>query len=261
MKVRAKKHLGQHFLKDDNICQKIADAIPQNIVSQVLEVGPGTGALTRFLLDRQDFTTHVIDVDEESIEYLKLNFEKLNQRLYFADFLKIDLNELMGAEAFIVAGNFPYNISTEILFRILNYKDQVPVVVGMFQKEVAERVAEKPGSKRYGITSVLLQAYYNVEYLFTVNEDVFDPPPKVKSGVIRLTRNERAALPCDEKLFTRVVKTSFNQRRKTLRNSLKALLIEADKLDIIDPEFLMKRPETLSVDDFIDLTQQLEVKN
>ncbi len=188
MKVKAKKHLGQHFLTDMSVCQRMTNAIEVDSVDKVLEVGPGMGALTKFLLKREDFETHVVEVDTESVTYLNENFEDLKGKIYELDFLRVDLKELMGEKPFVVAGNFPYNISSQILFKVLDYKDQVPVVVGMFQKEVAERVAEKPGTKKYGITSVLLQAYYDIEYLFTVEPHHFNPPPKVKSGVIKNLR-------------------------------------------------------------------------
>lgn len=259
MKVKPKKHLGQHFLKDETICQKIAEAVPKNIVSKILEIGPGTGALTKWLLTRDDFETSVIEIDKESVEYLEKNFVALQGRIFSDDFLHTDLKKLMGDLPFVVIGNFPYNISTQILFRVLDYKDQIPMVVGMFQKEVAVRVTEGPGSRDYGVISVLLQAYYKMEYLFTVNEDVFDPPPKVKSGVIRLTRNDVEKLPCDEKLFIRIVKQAFSQRRKTLRNSLKPF--KEANADFFEKEkvLLERRPETLSVNEFVYLTQQFQV--
>ena len=255
MYVRPKKHLGQHFITDLNICKKIVDGIPEvTNHPKLLEIGPGTGALTQFLLERQDFDTHVIELDHESVDYLKLNYPALDKKIFGRDFLKTDLAELMGESPFILAGNFPYNISSQILFKVLDYRNQIPIVVGMFQKEVAERVAEQPGSKTYGILSVLLQAYYDIEYLFTVSENVFNPPPKVKSGVIRLVRNKNEKLDCDEKLFKQVIKAAFNQRRKTLRNSLKQLIPEhVDKSD----DIFSLRPERLSVDDFIQLTQRL----
>ena len=258
MKVKAKKHLGQHFLEDLSVCQRMVNEM--NVgksFSKVLEVGPGMGALTQFLLKEDHFETHVIEIDTESVVYLNSNFEALNGRIYERDFLKIDLNELMGNEPFAVAGNFPYNISSQILFKVLDFKDQIPVVVGMFQKEVAERVAEKPGSKKYGIISVLLQAYYDIDYLFTVPPEVFSPPPKVDSGIIRLVRNDVHKLPCDEDLFKRIVKMSFNQRRKTLRNSLKMLLQEKNDYISSHTNLLTRRPETLSVNEFIELAQLL----
>lgn len=259
MSVRPKKHLGQHFLKDESVCQRIAEAVAEDLhVQKVLEIGPGMGALTKYLLQNDAFETHVVELDAESVEYLNINYPELKGRIYQRDFLKEDLSSLY-KEPFAVVGNFPYNISSQILFKVLDHKNQIPVVVGMFQKEVAVRVAEKPGTKKYGIISVLLQAWYDIEYLFTVNEHVFDPPPKVKSGVIRLKRNNVTKLACDEKLFIRVVKTSFNQRRKTLRNSLKSIINELKPgLDTTLPLF-DRRPETLSVEEFIELTQRLSV--
>jgi 16S rRNA (adenine1518-N6/adenine1519-N6)-dimethyltransferase len=209
------------------------------------------GALTEFLLLADTYETSVMDVDTESIAYLETHFPKLHGRIFEADFLKVDLKKYMGEEPFAVAGNFPYNISSQILFKVLDYRNQIPEVVGMFQKEVAERVAEKPGTKTYGILSVLLQAFYDITYCFTVHEHVFNPPPKVKSGVIRLVRNNREKLDCDEALFIRVVKTAFNQRRKTLRNSLKSL---TGDLVTDDPIFEL-RPERLGVEEFIYLTK------
>lgn len=254
MSVAPKKHLGQHFLTDKNICDKIARQYSSHQgCKRVLEIGPGMGALTEFLL-QQDVELSVMDVDRESIGYLTEHFPQLKGRIFYADFLKVNLREIMGEEPFAVVGNFPYNISSQILFRCLEYRNQIPEIMGMFQKEVAQRVAEKPGTKQYGILSVLLQAFYDIEYCFTVDEHVFNPPPKVKSGVIRCTRNEREQLPCDEKLFVQVVKMTFNQRRKTIRNSLKSFLKGKD----VDHHFLTLRPEVLSVEDFIELTQLVE---
>lgn len=254
MSVKPKKHLGQHFLIDRNICDKIARQFwAHNGCSRILEVGPGTGALTEFLLNYYDDVS-VIDVDQESIEYLKTQYSKLQDKIYFADFLRCDLNKLMGDQPFAVVGNFPYNISSQILFKCLDYRNQIPEIMGMFQKEVAIRVAEKPGTKQYGILSVLLQTYYDIEYCFTVDEHVFNPPPKVKSGVIRCTRNSRMELPCDEALFFRIVKGTFNQRRKTIRNSLKAAGLPYD----FEHDYLTLRPERLSVEDFILLTSEVE---
>ena len=251
-KVRAKKHLGQHFLKDLSIARAIADGLSGDGYGDVVEVGPGMGVLTQYLLPK-DFTTHVIELDRESVTYLQAEYPQLSQRIYSTDFLQLDLKTIT-KNSFALIGNFPYNISSQILFKALDYKDQIPEVVGMFQKEVAERIASGPGSKKYGIISVLLQAYYNIEYLFTVNEDVFDPPPKVKSGVIRLRRNDKKKLGCNEKLFKQVVKQSFSQRRKTLRNSLKPI---TGKSGFEDP-LLKLRAERLSVEDFVYLTNQLE---
>lgn len=252
MTVKAKKHLGQHFLTDKNICRKIAEQFRYHQgCKRALEVGPGTGALTEFLLQQPDTELSVMDVDGESIEYLQQHFPALNGKIHHLDFLRVDLQKIMGTEPFAVVGNFPYNISSQILFRCLEYRNQIPEIMGMFQKEVAERIAEKPGSKQYGIISVLLQAFYDIEYCFTVDEHVFNPPPKVKSGVIRCTRNERASLPCNEKLFIQVVKAGFNQRRKTLRNSLKKLVNNQE----FEHPFLSLRPEVLSVEQFIELTE------
>jgi 16S rRNA (adenine1518-N6/adenine1519-N6)-dimethyltransferase len=208
------------------------------------------GALTEFLL-KNDLDVWAMDVDTESIDYLKKNFPALEGKLLEADFLKADLNALLGDEPFSVVGNFPYNISSQILFKCIDFRNQIPEIMGMFQREVAQRVAESPGSKQYGILSVLLQTYYDIDYCFTVDEHVFNPPPKVKSGVIRCVRNDRDKLPCDEKLFKQLVKMSFNQRRKTIRNSIKPLI----KGKGLDHEFLALRPEVLSVDQFIELTQ------
>lgn len=254
MSVRAKKHLGQHFLTDKNICRKIARQYSKHKeCDRVLEIGPGMGALTEFLIE-EGLDVSVMDIDTESIAYLEDNFPALEGKIFEADFLKVDLQKSMGTESFGVVGNFPYNISSQILFKCLEYRNQIPEIMGMFQKEVAVRVAEKPGTKQYGILSVLLQAFYDIEYCFTVDEHVFNPPPKVKSGVIRCTRNERDQLPCDEKLFIRIVKMSFNQRRKTIRNSIKQFIKGKD----VDHEFLKLRPEVLSVDQFVELTQWVE---
>ncbi|MDA7804074.1 16S rRNA (adenine(1518)-N(6)/adenine(1519)-N(6))-dimethyltransferase RsmA [Crocinitomix sp.] len=260
MIVKPKKHLGQHFLNDKSICQKMANAlnISEHKFKRVLEVGPGMGALTDFLLASDQYDTHVIEIDRESVAYLKENYPALSGKIHEMDFLQTDLPSFMGSQPFAVAGNFPYNISTEILFKVLEYKDQIPVIVGMFQKEVAVRIAEGPGSKKYGITSVLLQAFYDIDYLFTVPPDVFTPPPKVDSGVIILKRNETKKLACDEKLFKRVVKLAFNQRRKTMRNSLKSMINEQE-IDITEyVELFARRPESLSVQEFVELTNLFE---
>ncbi len=249
MKVRAKKHLGQHFLKEDAISKRIANALTfESGVNHLLEVGPGTGALTKHLIQLNK-ELEVAEVDSESVDYLTVNYHALHGKIIQESFLKIDLSERY-EEGVAVIGNFPYNISTQILFHCLEHKDAVPEIVGMFQKEVAERVANGPGTKAYGILSVFLQAYYKIEYLFTVDEDAFDPPPKVKSGVIRLVRNEVKSLPCDEKKFKQVVKLSFNQRRKTLRNSLKGILGDIE----LPEKFVKERPEQLGVSDFVELT-------
>lgn len=250
-KVRAKKHLGQHFLTDLDIAKKIVDSLSlTEQYKKVVEVGPGMGVLTQYLIENNNYQTFPVDVDRESIGYLVEKYPSLKGNIIFGDFLKMDLNDIIEKEPFAVIGNFPYNISSQILFKVLDYKDQIPEVVGMFQKEVAERFASDPGSKTYGITSVLLQAFYNVEYLFTVGPEVFDPPPKVQSAVIRFTRNKKAELDCDEKKFKTIVKMAFNQRRKMMRKSLKSLLNEGNK----DDEILTKRPEQLSVEEFVELT-------
>ena len=258
MKVKAKKHLGQHFLKDPSICQRIAGDLKMAKSQNVLEVGPGTGALSKWLIaDKRIQELYLMDVDEESITYLKMLYPERSSNILFEDFISFDLNKFLPGESFNVVGNFPYNISSQILFRCLEFKDRIPEIVGMFQREVAQRIAKGPGSKQYGILSVFMQAYYDIEYLFTVDEDVFDPPPKVKSGVIRCTRNQRTSLPCDEKLFKRVVKTAFNQRRKTLRNSLKPLLIGLE----LPEKYSGERPEQCSVEDFILLTELIGRQN
>jgi 16S rRNA (adenine1518-N6/adenine1519-N6)-dimethyltransferase len=253
--VRAKKQLGQHFLIDQSIAIDTVEAFNQDgKFRYTLEIGPGMGVLSKHLLKREDLDLLVIDIDRESIAYLEAQHWIKQEQIIAGDFLNLDLKKIFGEENFGIIGNFPYNISTQILFKALEYKDQLIEVVGMFQKEVAERIASKEGSKAYGITSVLLQAYFDIEYLFTVHEDVFDPPPKVKSAVIRLRRNTTQHLACNEKLFKTIVKSSFNQRRKTLRNSLKPFLDDKSK----EMELFNKRPEQLSVKDFINLTNLLE---
>jgi 16S rRNA (adenine1518-N6/adenine1519-N6)-dimethyltransferase len=244
--VRAKKNLGQHFLNDKGIAQKIVDSLRAENVSKVLEIGPGMGVLTQFLLQNHSYETSVVEIDRESVEYMNNHFPELKERIISADFLRLNLHNYY-TEPFAIIGNFPYNISSQIFFKVLEYHNQIPEVVGMLQKEVAERLAAPPGSKTYGILSVFLQAYYNIEYLFTVNEDVFSPPPRVKSGVIRLTRNQTEKLNCDEKLFKGIVKMAFNQRRKTMRNSLKSL-INSDELKA--NVLFDKRPEQLGVAEF-----------
>jgi 16S rRNA (adenine1518-N6/adenine1519-N6)-dimethyltransferase len=247
--VRAKKHLGQHFLNDTNIASQIVDSL--SLDYPVLEVGPGMGVLTRLLVQRPGIQLKVVEIDRESVTYLNEHFPELRSNIISGDFLKLKVSDIFSTP-FSVIGNFPYNISSQIFFKVLENRESVPQVVGMVQKEVAERMAAGPGSKTYGILSVLLQAFYNIEYLFTVHEHVFTPPPKVKSAVIRLTRNQVQALPCDEKLFKQVVKATFNQRRKAIRNSLK--LIHFDRNSVLDSPYLTKRPEQLSVDDFVQLT-------
>ena len=251
--VRPKKALGQHFLTDQSVAQAIVASLQSR--GPVLEVGPGTGVLTKYLLQDPDIELKVVELDSESVRYLLEHYPKLAPSLYEADFLKLDLRKLFPGR-FAVIGNFPYNISSQIFFKVLDYREQVPEVVCMIQKEVAERMAAGPGSKTYGILSVLMQAWYDIEYLFTVGEGAFLPPPKVKSAVIRLSRNDRSSLPCDEELFKRVVKTTFNQRRKTIRNSLKPILATLPKLPDFIP-YLDARPEQLSVEEFVELTQSL----
>lgn len=252
--VKPKKSLGQHFLKDLDIARQIADTVSAYKGMPVLEVGPGMGVLTQFLLEAgQDLT--VVELDRESVEYLNEHFPQLQGRIIGEDFLKLDLATLFPGQ-FCVIGNYPYNISSQIFFKVVDYKNRIPCCSGMIQKEVAERMAAAPGSKTYGILSVLLQAWYDIEYLLTVPEHVFNPPPKVKSAVIRMTRNSTTHLGCDETLFKRVVKTGFNQRRKTLRNSLKPLLGKEN--EIFDDPIFDKRPEQLSVQQFIELTNRIE---
>ncbi len=261
--VRAKKHLGQHFLKDDNIARNIAETLSLKNCSNVLEIGPGTGVLTRFLLEKE-ITLNVMEIDSESVTFLNEHFPvkypetsshlgKL--QILEADFLKQDLSQLFSGEEFAITGNFPYNISSQIVFKMLENRNRIPEFSGMFQKEVAKRICERKGSKAYGILSVLTQAFYEASYLFTVHPEVFDPPPKVQSGVIHLTRKEPFQLECDEALFFRVVKAAFNHRRKTLRNSLKTF----DLSDNLKEDTIFdQRPEQLDVSDFIALTQKIE---
>lgn len=249
--VRAKKALGQHFLTDQHVAERIAATLDDFKGLPVLEIGPGMGILTRWLLEK-GHDLKVVEIDAESVEYLSRNFPELDGRIVEGDFLQLDLKKVMGGEQFCVIGNYPYNISSQIFFKVLDYKDQVPCCSGMLQREVAERLAAGPGTKARGILSVLLQAWYDVEYLFTVSENVFNPPPKVKSGVIKLTRNDVAELPCDASLFRTVVKTSFGQRRKTLRNSVRSLLPAGVALP--DNELLKLRPEQLTQEQFYELT-------
>ena len=295
MEVRAKKALGQYFLTDQNIAKSIVAALQlpaaggkavasegkvnaevasvpsvqltteQPARMKVLEIGPGMGVLSQYLLQRQDVDLRMIEIEDESVEYLESHFPQAHGRVIFGDFLKLDIDELF-PEEFHVIGNFPYNISSQIFFRIIDYRNRIPQTVCMIQKEVAERIAEKPGSKTYGILSVLLQAWYDIEYLFTVGSGAFAPPPKVQSAVIRLTRNRRTSLGCDENAFKNIVKTAFGQRRKTLRNSLKPIIAAKATKEGWDTEALTSftsapvfelRPERLSVEDFIGLTNLL----
>lgn len=255
MLVKPKKVLGQHFLKDLGIAQAIADTVDAQPGIPVLEVGPGMGVLTQFLL-KKEREVKVVEIDYESVEYLRKEFPQMENSIVEDDFLKMHLDNVFGGRQFVLTGNYPYNISSQIFFKMLDYKDYIPCCTGMIQKEVAERIASKPGKKAYGIISVLLQAWYDIEYLFTVDEHVFNPPPKVKSAVIRMKRNSVTELGCDEELFKKVVKATFNQRRKTIRNSIKAVLGKQDydtSAGIFD-----KRPEQLSVSDFIMLTNMVE---
>jgi len=251
--VKPKKFLGQHFLRDLDIAERIANTIDDTNRVSVLEVGPGMGVLTQFLL-KKNIDLKVVELDRESVSYLQEHFPDLEGRILGEDFLKMDFEKLFPGE-FMVIGNYPYNISSQIFFKVLENKDQIPFCSGMIQKEVAERIASKPGKKAYGIISVLLQAWYDIEYLFTVGAHVFDPPPKVQSAVVSLTRNSRTTFPCDEKLFKTVVKTAFNQRRKTMRNSLKPLL--GKECELFSDEVFNKRPEQLSVEEFIELTKKV----
>ena len=252
--VKPKKFLGQHFLKDLDIARRIADTVSEYKDIPILEIGPGMGVLTQYLIkNKHDLT--VVELDAESVEYLNEHFPELAGRILEQDFLKLDLKSLFNGK-FCVIGNYPYNISSQIFFKVLDYKDYIPCCSGMIQKEVAERIASKPGCKAYGILSVFMQAWYDIEYLFTVSEQVFDPPPKVKSAVIRMTRNHVTDLGCSERLFKQVVKTSFNQRRKTLRNSLKPLL--GKDCPLLENELFDKRPEQLSVEQFVALTRDIE---
>lgn len=255
MIVRAKKNLGQHFLTDRSIAKDIVDSLKAEGVEKVLEIGPGMGVLTGYLLEKEAYETSVVEIDRESVAYLKKHFPILTDRIIEGDFLRMDLSKEMNSSPFAVIGNFPYNISSQIFFKVLANKELVPEVVCMLQKEVAERICSGPGSKVYGILSVLIQAWYEVEYLFTVHEHVFNPPPKVKSAVIRLRRNKTKQLGCNEKLFVEIIKQSFNQRRKMLRNTLKGL---TPRVDEIDSAILTKRPEQLSVAEFVALTNIIE---
>ena len=254
MSVKAKKHLGQHFLTDENIAKKIVDGLSFENYHKVLEVGPGMGVLTKYLLEK-DAEIFVAEIDAESVDYLKKNYPKLQENHFTGDFLKINIEEVFGEQVAVI-GNFPYNISSQILFKIIDYYGQIPEMVGMFQKEVAERTAAVPRTKDYGILSVLVQALYDVKYLFTVHENVFNPPPKVKSGVIKLTRNPKEGLQGNEVLFKQIVKAGFNQRRKKMSNALKVLNIPEN---LKTHPFLDKRAEELSVEDFIAFT--IEWKN
>jgi 16S rRNA (adenine1518-N6/adenine1519-N6)-dimethyltransferase len=255
--IRAKKNLGQHFLNDENIAKKIVESLLVcNNGNPVVEIGPGTGVLTKYLAAELKNNFFALDIDTDSVPYLKQHYPEIADHILLEDFLEFDMKKIIKGK-FNVIGNFPYNISSQIMFKVLENRNDVDCVVGMFQKEVALRFAEKPGTKVYGIISVLLQTYYDIEYLFTVNENVFTPAPKVKSAVVRFKRNERRSLSCNEELFTKVVKATFNQRRKQIRNSIRAIITIDDSL--LTPLF-QKRPEQLSVEQFIELTNFVESK-
>jgi 16S rRNA (adenine1518-N6/adenine1519-N6)-dimethyltransferase len=255
MIVRAKKNLGQHFLTDKNIARDIVESMRATNLNRVLEIGPGMGVLTNFLLENNNYETFVIEIDHESVDYLHRNFPQLRERIIEGDFLKLDLATAISDKPFALIGNLPYNISSQIFFKVLENKELVKEIVCMLQMEVAKRICSGPGSRVYGILSVFLQAWYDVEYLFDVPAHVFDPPPKVRSAVIRLTSNGRKDLGCNEKLFFKVVKQAFNQRRKMLRNSIRSFSPFVEELD---PVLLTKRPEQLSVREFIELTNSIE---
>lgn len=250
--VTPKKNLGQHFLKNESIAERIVDSISTN-PRHVMEIGPGMGVLTKYLLKKNYEYFKVVEIDRESVSFLQVHYPELQNNILAEDFLRLELRNYCNDDLVII-GNFPYNISSQILFKVLDEKELVTEVVGMFQKEVAERVASGPGNKQYGIISVLLQAYYDIEYLFTVDEQQFNPPPKVKSAVIRLTRNHDKVLHCDEKLFKQVVKTGFNQRRKTLHNSLKTFVFDSE---FAQDSVFTKRPEQLGVSDFERICQHI----
>jgi 16S rRNA (adenine1518-N6/adenine1519-N6)-dimethyltransferase len=255
MTVDPKKGLGQHFLVDENVSRKIVAQIKGHEgCTNLLEIGPGMGAITKYLLEIPDTTLHVMQVDRDSVAYLEENYPKLKNKIHQKNVLKTDFSTIFGNESFIMVGNFPYNISSQIFFKVLEYRNQIPEVVGMIQKEVAERIAAKEGNKTYGILSVLLQAFYDVEYLFSVPPNVFNPPPKVTSAVLRLKRNKTQTLDCDEKLFFRVVKQGFNNRRKTLRNALKSFDLSTEIKSLV---LLDKRAEQLTVNDFVELTNHI----
>ena len=256
--VRPKKNLGQHFLTDLSIAKRIADTVDEPYANlPVLEVGPGMGVMTQYLVEKPR-PLKVVEIDRESVAYLNENLPKLRENILGADFLRMDLNEVFGGQQFVLTGNYPYDISSQIFFKMLDNRDLIPCCTGMIQHEVAVRMAAKPGNKQYGILSVLIQAWYNVEYLFTVEPSVFNPPPKVQSAVIRMTRNEVQHLGCDEQLFKRVVKTVFNQRRKMLRVSLKQLLTENALAVIAQSPFATLRPEQLTIAQFVELTNMIE---
>ena len=253
--VRAKKSLGQHFLTDENIAKDIVESLKATGLNKILEIGPGMGVLTKYLIRNKYFETNVIEIDHESVDYLHVHFPELKGHIIEGDFLQIDIPAQISDQPFALIGNLPYNISSQIFFKVLENRKLIPEIVCMLQKEVALRISSGPGNKDYGILSVFLQAWYNIEFLFSVPDYVFDPPPKVQSGVIRLTANGRTDLGCNEKLFRQVVKQAFNQRRKMLRNSIRSF---SPRIEELDPVLLTRRPEQLSVVEFIDLTNHIE---
>ena len=256
--VKPKKNLGQHFLTDLSIARQIADTVDAYPDIPVLEIGPGMGVLTQYLVEKPR-EVKAVEIDSESVAFLYEKFPKLRENILGQDFLLMDLNEVFDGKQFVLTGNYPYDISSQIFFKMLDYKDLIPCCTGMIQREVAQRMAAAPGSKTYGILSVLIQAWYDVEYLFTVDENVFNPPPKVKSAVIRMTRNEVTDIGCDEKLFKRVVKTVFNQRRKMLRVSLRQIFNMGKPADgFYEQDIMTKRPEQLSIPQFVELTNMVE---
>ena len=256
--VRPKKHLGQHFLTDLNIARRIADTVDACPKLPILEIGPGMGVLTQYLVEK-DREVKAVEIDRESVAFLHKNFPKLHDNIIGEDFLRMDLSELFSGKPFVLTGNYPYDISSQIFFKMLDYKGLIPCCTGMIQREVALRMAAAPGSKAYGILSVLIQAWYDVEYLFTVDENVFNPPTKVKSAVIRMTRNNVTDIGCDEQLFKRVVKTVFNQRRKMLRVSLRQIFNNGKPTDgFYEQDIMTKRPEQLSIPQFVELTNMVE---
>ncbi len=257
-KIHAKKSYGQHFLRDEQVAEQVAEGLLQaGNIGRVLEVGPGTGMLTKYLLKHSEYVVHAVEADRDMVEYLGKHYPGFApERLIFKDFLDVNPKQIFGDQPFCLIGNFPYNISTQILFKLLEWRDQVPEMVGMFQKEVADRIVSKPGSKVYGITSVLAQAFYTTEYLLTVPPSAFNPPPKVMSAVIRLTRKDGFVLGCDETLFKKVVKTAFNQRRKMLRNTLKPFFPSED---MMQDEYFQKRPEQLGWEEYVQLAAKLTV--
>ena len=257
--VKPKKNLGQHFLTDLTIARRIADTVDACPALPILEIGPGMGVLTQFLVTKGR-EVKAVEIDRESVVFLHANYPQLRDNIIGEDFLRMDLSTVFGGHPFVLTGNYPYNISSQIFFKMLDYKDLIPCCTGMIQREVALRMAAQPGNKTYGILSILIQAWYDVEYLFTVDEDVFNPPPKVKSAVIRMTRNNVSKLDCDEKLFKRLVKTVFNQRRKMLRVSLRQMFPTKPREGFYEQEVMTKRPEQLTIAQFVELTNMVEAE-